>query len=105
MIEWKHLTSAEIPNLDKRLPVIIPVGLIEAHGSHLGLSVDLDTAEYFSRRIAEGSGQSLRPPCLTDLPMRWRISRYDWLTIDTAIAVFTDIAAHFAYMGLPASSS
>lgn len=61
MIEWKRLTNPEVGALDRRLPVLIPIGLIEAHGPHLSLSVDIDTAEYFSRAIAERTGAILAP--------------------------------------------
>lgn len=45
------------------MPVIIPVGLVEAHGPHLAVSVDIDTAEYFARKTAEATGAILAP-CL-----------------------------------------
>jgi creatinine amidohydrolase len=61
MKEWKRLTNPEVDALDRRLPVLIPIGLIEAHGPHLSLSVDIDTAEYFSRAIAERTGAILAP--------------------------------------------
>lgn len=61
MKEWCQLTSFEIAALDRRLPVIIPVGLVEAHGAHLPVSVDVATAEYFSRGIAENTGAILMP--------------------------------------------
>lgn len=61
MIEWTQLSSNEIPGIDKRLPVIIPMGLVEAHGPHLPLSVDIDTAAYFSRKLAENTGAILAP--------------------------------------------
>lgn len=61
MIEWKKLTSTEVPQVSKHLPVIIPIGLVEAHGPHLPLSVDMDTAEYFSRKVAENTGAILAP--------------------------------------------
>jgi creatinine amidohydrolase len=100
MIEWKHLTSDEIPALDRRLPVIIPVGLIEAHGPHLALSVDLDSAEYFSRRVAEATGAILAPA----LPYGFADEMAEYpgtigLTGDTTIAVLTDLARHFCRHG------
>ncbi|MEI6350691.1 MAG: creatininase family protein [Verrucomicrobiota bacterium] len=61
MREWNCLTSIEIAALDRRLPLIIPVGLVEAHGAHLPVSVDVATAEYFSRKIAENTGAILMP--------------------------------------------
>jgi len=61
MIEWITLTSETVGDVDRHLPVIIPLGLIEAHGPHLPLSVDVDTAAYFSRRVAENTGAILAP--------------------------------------------
>lgn len=100
MIEWKHLTSDEVPALDKRLPVLLPVGLIEAHGPHLALSVDCDTAEYFARRLAEDTGAILAPA----LPYGFADEMAGYpgtigLTADTAIAVFTDLVGHFCDHG------
>lgn len=100
MHEWQHLTSDEISRLDRRLPVILPVGLIEAHGPHLAVSVDLDTAVYFARRIAEASGTILAPA----LPYGFADEMAEYpgtigLTVETAIAVFADLAAHFCRHG------
>ncbi len=61
MKEWCQLTSDEIAALDRRLPVILPLGLVEAHGPHLATSVDMDTAAYFARRTAEQTGAILLP--------------------------------------------
>ncbi len=61
-IEWAYLTGDEITALDRNLPVIVPLGLIEAHGHHLQLGLDNDTAAYFSRRVAEATGAILAPP-------------------------------------------
>jgi creatinine amidohydrolase len=61
MIEWVNLTSKEIASIDKWLPVIVPLGLVEAHGPHLPLSVDVECGAYFARRVAEDSGAILAP--------------------------------------------
>ncbi len=61
MIEWACLTSDEIKTLDRNLPVIIPLGLVEAHGHHLSLGLDNETAAYFSRRVADATGVILAP--------------------------------------------
>ena len=61
MKEWIHLTSDEIDQLDRRLPVIVPLGLTEAHGPHLAVSVDTDSALYFSKRVAQETGAILAP--------------------------------------------
>jgi creatinine amidohydrolase len=61
MIEWSKLTDPEIEALDRRLPVILPVGLIEAHGPHLESGFDAYSAEYFSRELCEETGAILLP--------------------------------------------
>lgn len=62
MIEWSKLTNEEVDGLDRNLPILIPIGLIEAHGPHLTLGLDVDTADFFSRRVAEETGVILAPP-------------------------------------------
>lgn len=61
MFEWINLTSQEINALDRNLPVIVPLGLVEAHGPHLAVSVDVDSAAHFSRHVAEAAGVILAP--------------------------------------------
>ncbi len=61
MIEWTKLTGDELNLMDRQLPVIVPLGLVEAHGSHLTLGLDLDTADYFARAVAERTGAVLAP--------------------------------------------
>ena len=100
MIEWKHLTSDEVPRVDRRLPVIIPIGLVEAHGPHLALSVDCDTADTFARRIAEESGAILAPL----LPYGYADEMAEYpgtigVTADTLACIYTDLACHFCRHG------
>jgi creatinine amidohydrolase len=78
MKEWIHLTSDEINQLDRTLPVIIPLGLIESHGPHLAVSVDIDSAQYFAGRLLKQPGLYLRLLSIMALPMRWRICGYAW---------------------------
>ena len=61
MIEWSKLTDREIDALDRRLPVILPVGLIEAHGAHLESGFDAYSADWFARRLCEEAGAILLP--------------------------------------------
>lgn len=61
MIEWIKLTSNEISNLDRNLPVIVPIGLVEAHGPHLPVSVDVDSSFYFAKECATRTGAILAP--------------------------------------------
>lgn len=100
MIEWKHLTSDELSAVDRRLPVIIPVGLIEAHGPHLALSVDSDTAEYFARAIAAASGAILAP--IVHYGYADEMAEYPGtlgVTADTLAAVYADLASLFCSHG------
>lgn len=94
MLEFARFTSSEIPSVDKRLPVIIPVGLVEAHGPHLPLSVDIDTAGYFSRRIAENTGAILAPQIyygfadeMRDYPGTVGVSFATLVTVVTEISI------------------
>lgn len=61
MVEWIKLTSDEIGGLDRNVPVIVPIGLVEAHGPHLPVSVDVDSSLYFARQAAEQTGAILAP--------------------------------------------
>jgi len=61
VIVWNNLTSDEILELDRNLPVIIPIGLIESHGPHMTVSFDNDSADYFSRKISEKANVILAP--------------------------------------------
>jgi creatinine amidohydrolase len=98
MIEWSRLTSDEVGRLDRRLPVIIPLGLIEAHGPHLPLSVDVDCADFFARRIAESTGVILAP--MLSYGFADEMREYPGtvgLTADTLAAVITDISSMFCF--------
>lgn len=100
MIEWKLLTCDEIAALDRRLPVVIPIGLIEAHGPHLAVSVDGDTADYFSREIAAAAGAILAP--IVHYGYADEMREYPGtigVTADTLAAVYTDIASSFCAQG------
>jgi creatinine amidohydrolase len=61
MLEWITMTTEEIDALDRKLPLIIPVGLVEAHGPHMPVSVDVDSAVYFARECAGSTGAVLMP--------------------------------------------
>ena len=100
MIEWARLTSDEIKSLDRQLPVMIPVGLIEAHGHHLGLGLDNDTADYFSRRVAEVTGIILAP--IINYGFADAMREYPGtigVTVETLGCVVRDIASMFCQQG------
>ena len=100
MKEWSQLTSDEVAALDRKLPVIIPLGLIEAHGPHLATSVDMDTAAYFARRIAENTGAILLPV----LPYGFADEMAEYVgtvgvSADTMAAIVTDISCRLCQHG------
>ena len=100
MIEWVCLTSDEIKDLDRILPVMIPLGLIEAHGHHLSVGLDNDTAGYFSRRIADETGIILAP--LIAYGYADAMREYPGtigVTVETLSYVIRDIALMFCQQG------
>ena len=100
MLEWARLTSDEVKSLDRKLPVIIPLGLVEAHGHHLCLGLDNDTADYFSRRIAEVTGVILAPAIHYGFADAMR--EYPGtigVTAETLSHVINDVAVMFCQQG------
>lgn len=100
MNEWSQLTSEEVAALDRHLPVILPLGLIESHGPHLATSVDMDTAAYFARRIAESTGAILLPV----MPYGFADEMAGYagtlgVSADTLIAMLTDLSCHLCAHG------
>lgn len=61
MNEWKNLTNEEIQYLNKDIPIIIPIGLIEAHGPHMTVNFDNESANYFALEIAKNTNVILAP--------------------------------------------
>ncbi len=100
MIEWIRMTSDEVRSAEKRIPVIVPLGLIEAHGPHLPLSVDLDSASYFARRIAENAGAISAP--LLAYGFADEMREYPGtvgLSARTLVSVVSDISSMFCTHG------
>jgi creatinine amidohydrolase len=100
MIEWTMLTSDEVRDVDRLLPVIIPLGLVEAHGPHLTLGLDIDTAVYFARRVAAETRVILAPA----IPYGFADAMREYpgtvgVTADTLSLVVRDIALLFCYHG------
>lgn len=100
MHEWSQLTSDEVAALNRNVPVILPVGLIEAHGPHLATSVDMDTAEYFARKIAENSGAILLPTMVYGFAdeMAEYVGTVG-LSADTMVSVVTDLCTRLCSHG------
>jgi len=61
MIVWGELTGDELKEIDRNIPVILPIGLIESHGPHMILNFDNESADYFSKEVAKKSGAILAP--------------------------------------------
>jgi creatinine amidohydrolase len=100
MIEWVQLTNEDVLQLNRCLPVIIPLGLVEAHGPHLTLGLDIDTATYFARRLAAETGAVLAPVVAYGFADAMR--EYPGtvgVTADTLSLVVRDISSMFCYHG------
>lgn len=52
MIEWANMTFDEIALLDRQLPILWPLGVLEAHGHHLPVNTDTAAAEHICREVA-----------------------------------------------------
>ncbi len=61
MIAWSELTNNEVADLDRDLPMIVPCGLVEAHGAHLSTGFDTYAAEYVARAVCDATGAILCP--------------------------------------------
>lgn len=62
-MELCDLTWPEAQEWAKKNPVVIvPVGATEQHGPHLPLKVDIATADYIARKVAEKTGMLVTPP-------------------------------------------
>ncbi|MDN5200286.1 creatininase family protein [Fulvivirgaceae bacterium BMA10] len=48
---WDQLTSEEIGQLDKNIPVVLPMAATEQHGTHLPLATDRMIGEHFSTEL------------------------------------------------------
>lgn len=62
LLRWAHLTSNELDQINRSVPVVIPIGSIEAHGHHLPLGTDTMITESIARRACEETGAILMPP-------------------------------------------
>ncbi|MFQ6061322.1 MAG: creatininase family protein, partial [Thermoplasmata archaeon] len=57
------LTTEEFEReIDDSTVVILPIGVIEEHGSHLPLSTDSIQSEYIAQRVSEKTGALIAPP-------------------------------------------
>ncbi|MDH3648967.1 MAG: creatininase family protein, partial [Saprospiraceae bacterium] len=48
---WDQLTSGQIDQVDKSIPVLLPVAATEQHGPHLPLSTDRMIGEHFCTEL------------------------------------------------------
>lgn len=48
---WEKLTSEELGQLDRSIPVVLPIAAIEQHGPHLPLATDRLIGEYFCLQL------------------------------------------------------
>jgi len=100
MFVWIKLTSPEINSLDRNIPVLVPIGLVEAHGPHLAVSVDIDSAEYFAREAAKRTNAILAP-CI-DYGFADEMREYPGtlgVSAETFTAVIADLCFRFCEQG------
>jgi len=100
LIIWSELTNGEVADLDRNLPVIVPIGLIEAHGTHLSTGFDTYAAEYMAREICEATGAILCPA----LPYGFADTNREYpgtlgVHADTLAAVVADLCSIFCSHG------
>jgi len=100
LIIWSELTTREVERLDRALPVILPCGLVEAHGSHLSLGFDTYAAEYVARRLCEATGAILCPT----LPYGFADTNREYpgtlgVRAETLAAIVADLCAMFCFHG------
>lgn len=50
---WDQLTSSQINQLDKNIPVVLVMAATEQHGPHLPLATDRLIGEYFAQKLHE----------------------------------------------------
>ena len=48
---WDQQTFEEIQEMDKNVPVILPIAATEQHGAHLPLATDRLIGEYFAKNL------------------------------------------------------
>ena len=100
MYKWSQMTMTEIDSLDRELPVIIPIGLVESHGPHIATNVDTEGAVHFAQKVCEATGSILMP----EISYGYIGEMLDYpgtvgLTSQTLSAVTFDILDCFARQG------
>ena len=56
---WDQLTSPQIAELDKNIPVILPIAAIEQHGAHLPLATDRLIGEHHCQQLNKKIGDKV----------------------------------------------
>lgn len=91
----ENMTWEDARDYAKTNPVVmVPLGAIEQHGPHLPLKVDIASAEYIARQVAEKTGALVTPPLNFGYSQLWH--RYPGtisFTSNTFRAALHDIAA------------
>lgn len=100
VVEWASLTSDELAELDRELPVVVPNGLVESHGPALPVGFDNDSAEHFARVVCARTGAVLMPT----LPYGFADELRDYpgtvgVSMDTFGHVVADLCEHIRRHG------
>jgi creatinine amidohydrolase len=94
MMRWEELTSAEIGALDRdRAVVILPLGAVEQHGSHMPLGTDSLIAHTVSLAAAQSAGNTvvMPPPWYGFSPHHMRFPGSITLRVETLMALVEDV--------------
>ena len=95
-MRWEELTSPEIGALDRdRTVVILPLGSVEQHGSHLPLGTDTILAEAVALAAAEACGESvvMPPPWYGFSAHHMRFPGSITLRAETLLVLVEDVVA------------
>ena len=92
LLEWHRMTGREVEALDRQLPVVVPMGLVEDHGPVLDLNFDNDTATHFARIACARMGAVLMPTVSYGYPDEFReYTGTVGVSLETLSAVMADI--------------
>lgn len=58
-MKWEFLTSPELGQVDRHLPVVVPIAAVEQHGPHLPLATDSLIADHFMTELNREAPQEV----------------------------------------------
>jgi creatinine amidohydrolase len=95
-MRWEELTSPEIGALDRdRTIVVLPLGAVEQHGSHMPLGTDTLVAQAVSLAAAHSAGETIvmPPPWFGFSAHHMRFPGSITLRVETLMALVDDVVS------------